>query len=204
MIKQDFSQYWACLTLDDARNSPKQYMRRTKLSSEIYNIFVTQKLPKNSKILEIGCNVGRNLEFLRQHGYKRLYGIDVSQTAINYSAEVYPELVKVADLRVGKAEDILALFGKETFGQVYTSAVLLHIDTAARNIILDWVAKHARRFLGVELEDGQRIVKTGTKAGALFNPIFLELELCKRGFDVTLHQPSRTLKRYMITSGRRK
>jgi len=46
-------------------------------------------LPENkqARILEIGCGLGRFLEFLAEEGYQNYLGIDISQEAIDYCHE---------------------------------------------------------------------------------------------------------------------
>ena len=37
---------------------------------------------KNLKILELGCNVGINLEILKKMGFNNLYGLEINNKAI--------------------------------------------------------------------------------------------------------------------------
>lgn len=55
------------------------------------NLFREGNLPKNSKVLEIGCNVGRNLKILWNEGYKVLSGIEINKKAVKRMRQIYPE-----------------------------------------------------------------------------------------------------------------
>ena len=78
-------------------------------------LFELQKLnmKKNVKILEIGCNAGKNLEFLRRNGYTNLTGIDINKHAFDYMKKVYPSLHKMMDKKIGQVEIVLPDIGYE-------------------------------------------------------------------------------------------
>jgi 2-polyprenyl-3-methyl-5-hydroxy-6-metoxy-1,4-benzoquinol methylase len=42
---------------------------------------------KNSKILDIGCGIGNNLEILKHHGYSNIYGVDISLDMVEETRE---------------------------------------------------------------------------------------------------------------------
>lgn len=42
----------------------------------LINLFLKEYIPADSKILEVGCNVGNQLRFLQEMGYYNLYGIE--------------------------------------------------------------------------------------------------------------------------------
>lgn len=41
------------------------------------------KFSKDAPIIDIGCGVGHNLNFLKQEGFNNLYGIDISEQQVN-------------------------------------------------------------------------------------------------------------------------
>ncbi len=45
---------------------------------------------KHAAILDMGCNVGRHLNYLYEKGYKNLHGVDFSRKAIDDMKERYP------------------------------------------------------------------------------------------------------------------
>jgi len=57
-----------------------------------YNFIMEKHIPKNSKILEIGCNIGSLLDLLLKSGYTQITGIDIATEAIKYGKNKYPKL----------------------------------------------------------------------------------------------------------------
>lgn len=102
-------------------------------------------MPKESKILEIGCGCGRNLWYLMRAGYVQVYG-----------TEPHEEKAKIAGLTTGRpvanigiGEDI-PFVDLDTFDLVFTMAVLMHIeDDAAIKAI---TRTNPRRILTLEAE----------------------------------------------------
>ncbi|NOZ13759.1 MAG: class I SAM-dependent methyltransferase [Acidobacteria bacterium] len=79
---------------------------------QIALILSTLKLPKNARILDLGCGEGRHLEFLHQLGI-RAFGIDLSPVLIGRGKAQFPYLsLAVGDMRkiTGKFDLILSLF----------------------------------------------------------------------------------------------
>ncbi|OGL88692.1 methyltransferase type 11 [Candidatus Uhrbacteria bacterium RIFCSPLOWO2_02_FULL_49_11] len=72
-------------------------------------------------ILEVGCNVGNQLNLLQQQGYKNLYGIEIME----YAVERAKQLTKGINIVQGSAFDLP--FKNNYFDLVFTSGVLIHI-----------------------------------------------------------------------------
>lgn len=85
---------------------------------------------KNAKILDIGCSGGLLIKFLAHKGFLNIYGIDISENAIDLCKERGIKNVKVMD-------GTKLLFNDNEFDLVIASDVLEHIeeDSAA---LLEW------------------------------------------------------------------
>lgn len=81
-----------------------------------------ESIDKEAKILEVGCNVGRNLHVLHQNGFKNLYGIDIQSQAIEKLKERVPNV----NAQVSSALELP--FRDSFFDVVYTAGVLIHIS----------------------------------------------------------------------------
>lgn len=79
-------------------------------------------IDRDAKILEVGCNVGRNLHVLHQDGFKNLYGIDIQ----SYAVEKLKERVPNVNAQVSSALELP--FEDDFFDVVYTAGVLIHIS----------------------------------------------------------------------------
>lgn len=91
------------------------------LGVEAWNLMLknTQSI---SSIVECGCNIGRNIDFLKQ--INRDYdisAIDVNEKAINFVKEKY----SISDSFVGRIED--ASFKNNNYDLAFTMGVLIHV-----------------------------------------------------------------------------
>ena len=97
-----------------------------------HNIFPKDK---DSKVLEIGCGMGRFLLMLKQQGYKNLTGIDIDQSQI--------DVAKNAGLNVFLSDAIQWLESTtEKFDVIYFFDVLEHIEKSVQLKFLKYVHSH--------------------------------------------------------------
>ena len=133
----------------DVPNQPETYLKWTKRSEYLLKKFNELGVKKDIKILEIGCNVGRNLNYLFEHGYKNLTGIEINEHAVELMKENYPEMYKNSDIRVGEVEKELDKLGE--FDLIFTMAVFMHIPYSS-DFIFDKISKKAKFILTIEDE----------------------------------------------------
>ena len=134
----------------DQDNNPVDYIQgdgRSKLLTE----FIRRYSSKKDSVMEIGCNVGRNLEYIRNDGYKKLYGVEPSESAIELMKRVYPEISKKAKFYNEAIEDVIKSFDDKQFDVVFTMATLEHIHSDS-----EWVFAEMVRIVGkvlITIED---------------------------------------------------
>jgi pseudaminic acid biosynthesis-associated methylase len=80
------------------------------------------KMDRSIRILEVGCNIGNQLQLLQKLGFDNLYGIE-PQT---YAVEVSKKSAKNLNIINGSAFDLP--FKDGYFDLVFTSGVLIHIN----------------------------------------------------------------------------
>jgi pseudaminic acid biosynthesis-associated methylase len=73
-------------------------------------------------ILEVGCNIGNQLNLLQTQGYKNLYGIEIQSDAVERAKE-YTKGINIVE---GSAFDLP--FRDNFFDLVFTAGVLIHIS----------------------------------------------------------------------------
>jgi len=78
-------------------------------------------MPKTTRILEVGCNIGNQLQMLYELGFFNLYGIEIQHHALRQAKSRLPD----AKLIEASAFDIP--FRDGNFDLVFTSGVLIHI-----------------------------------------------------------------------------
>lgn len=92
-----------------------------KTRSEMNTIFL-ENIDKNIKILEVGTNLGQQLQHLQRQGFKNLYGIELQ----SYAVEKAKNSTKEINIIQGSCFDIP--FKDNYFDLVFTSGVLIHIS----------------------------------------------------------------------------
>jgi SAM-dependent methyltransferase len=107
-----------------------------------------ENVPKDAWILEIGCNVGRNLAYLRERGYAKLKASEISPHTVDLLRRTYPSLSDVP-VSVGPAQARLVTLADKSFDLVFATAVLvaIHPDHSA---VRGHMARIAREILTVE------------------------------------------------------
>jgi pseudaminic acid biosynthesis-associated methylase len=98
-------------------------------------------LDRSSKILEVGANVGSQLQGLQRMGFTNLYGVELQP----YAVEVSKARTKNINLIQGTAFDIPYRSGY--FDLVFTSGVLIHISPADVGTALDEIHRCSNRYI---------------------------------------------------------
>ena len=97
------------------------YRKQFGLTRTELNLMFLGNLDRSIKILEVGANVGVQLQGLQRSGFENLYGIELQA----YAVEVSKQNTKSINLIQGSVFDIP--FKDSYFDVVFTSGVLIHI-----------------------------------------------------------------------------
>lgn len=84
----------------------------------------------SGSILELGCNAGKNLQALRSLGYEHLYGIDISDKALDAMRDLIPGAIGLH----GELSTILSWSNILQFDVVFSLAVLMHVHPDDRSL----------------------------------------------------------------------
>ena len=140
-MREDQIEYWVNPTPE---NLPHTYIEDNGRSNMLVDI-VKNKIAfeTDRTILELGCNVGRNLSSLEIVGYTNLAGVDVNEKAL--------DMVKAnACLMLGPIEKILPRI-LQPYGLVFTMAVLQHIPPE-NDEVFKHIARLGKNLLTIEDE----------------------------------------------------
>jgi SAM-dependent methyltransferase len=151
VLHQYWRQPWDGLNLPRAYLDSEATAPRSKFLTRIVRKFTAQ----DSKILEIGCGVGRNLNYLFKAGYRRLEGIEISEISTQVLQRSYPEMAAQTKIHNAPVEDVITHFGDNEFDLVYTMAVLAFIHRDS-----EWAFKEIARVtkdLLITIEDEKGI-----------------------------------------------
>lgn len=124
---------------DGAANAPDAYLQGIEKSEYLKKLLLEHGCTGSETVLEVGCNVGRNLNLLHEHGFD-VTGIEISQAAVDLLRREHPRLAD-STIHVGPAERILPTFGDASFDVVFTMAVLQHIHPDSAPQIFDEIAR---------------------------------------------------------------
>ncbi|MCE7740853.1 MAG: class I SAM-dependent methyltransferase [Candidatus Heimdallarchaeota archaeon] len=145
--------YWS--EPNDGSNKPEGYLQleKTKRSQLLLKLLEIADIPKNAKILELGPNACRNLNFLYNNEYVNLFGIEISENALDLAKKSFPSQINKITLLNAPVESILPLFFTK-FDVIFTMAVLEHIHTKASKEIFKHISKLTNILITIEDEFG--------------------------------------------------
>jgi SAM-dependent methyltransferase len=147
--RDELHSYWKSRS-DNDRNSPSDYLDSIERSQFLLDL-ISPYVDKRNQILEPGCNVGRNLNYLYSHGFDQLSGIEINPDAVEMLKTEHPDLASEADIYQGEIENIITEFESGEFDIVFTMAVLEHIHPDSE-FIFEEIARVADEYI-VTIED---------------------------------------------------
>ncbi len=117
----DFGKEYTQRNFFSAAEWDAYYQQQYGVNKLEMNAEFTGNLPRDAKILEVGCNIGMQLRGLQMQGFTALYGIELQQDAVEHSKQV----VSGINIIQGSGFDIP--FRDSYFDVVVTNGVLIHI-----------------------------------------------------------------------------
>ena len=127
--------HWICDSLHE------DYIEGRERSEIVVEQITTAFPNREISILELGCNLGRNLHYLLKAGYTQLFGIDVSPRTAGWIRQTFPDLANIMTFYEGSIEDRIVEFVDGRFDVVFSLAVLEHIHPDS-----EWVFEHIARI----------------------------------------------------------
>jgi pseudaminic acid biosynthesis-associated methylase len=151
---------------------------RTELNEEFLN-----DIPRNARILEVGCNIGNQLIFLEQMGFSNLFGLEPQPYALDLAKSRAPNVM------FGQGTAFSIPYENEYFDLVFTSRVLIHISPNDLPAAMDEIYRCAGsyiwgleyfspEFASVRYRDREGLLWKGDFAKAYLNR-FPDLQLVK-------------------------
>ena len=130
---------------DGALTNPKIYMKENKSIPELFKD-VLPYLDKNGPVLEIGCNVGRSLNYLHKHGYRNLTGIEIGREAVELMKANFPEMYRDSRIIIGNATEEIKKLSTNGFNLVFCHSVLVSIPPRCNHIFKE-MARVSNKFI---------------------------------------------------------
>jgi SAM-dependent methyltransferase len=119
-----YSKYWHNIGVNGNHNY-KKYVKIDYYSKILLNA-VIKFSNKEDEILDLGCNIGRHLNFLKKKKYKKLNGVDIGKFAIKKSTLIFPNLKKI-NLKCNSIENYLINAKNKKFDIVYTMGATIEL-----------------------------------------------------------------------------
>jgi pseudaminic acid biosynthesis-associated methylase len=117
------------------------YRRRVGIGQRDLNEEFLGALPRDTKILEVGSNIGMQLRCLQDMGFTQLYGLELQR----YAVERSKRYLQNVDILQGSAFDIP--FKDGFFDLVFTSGVLIHLAPDDIHRALREIYRCSRRYI---------------------------------------------------------
>jgi SAM-dependent methyltransferase len=123
-------------------------------TSERVRATLVDRVGRDASVLELGCNIGRHLEHLRDDGFDSLAGVDVNDHAFDVMAETYPALAESGQFHVGTFADVLPEFDDGAFDAVYSVETLQHVPPEGTDVFAEVARVTGSVLVTVENEGG--------------------------------------------------
>lgn len=149
------------------------YKRKFGITRTQINLRFLGELDQSILILEVDSNIGNQLLCLQKMGFKKLYGIELQE----YAVELSKERTKNINIIQGSAFELP--FKDESFDLVFTSGLLIHISPSDINKVLAEIHRCTREYIwGFEYyADGYQEVNYRGPSDLLWKTDFVKLWL---------------------------
>lgn len=117
------------------------YQKNFSTSRTTMNLKFLGNLPRDIRILEVGCNIGMQLQVLQQAGFNNLYGVELQP----YAVEKAKQLSRNINIIQGSGFDLP--FKDKYFDLVYTSGVLIHISPDDLPVIMKEMVRCSKHYI---------------------------------------------------------
>jgi len=143
---------WSKQGTADQFPNPESYLQTDGSIAALFSE-VLPYLNKDAKILEIGCNAGRNLKYLYDLGFRHLSGIEIGAKAVKLMQKAFPELYRDSKITVGDVTQALKDLKTDEYELVYCHSVLVSIHPKFNDVFAQ-MARISKRFVLVLENEG--------------------------------------------------
>lgn len=149
--REDILDYWSAPM--DGQNRAEEYLKPVGRSLYLQGL-IEKYCPPLSTALEIGCNVGRNMNHLQTELGLHTAGMEISARAIKRLRQAYPALAE-SKIYLGDVVERIKDAPDKSYDLVYSMAVLMHLHPATPDSFwADLVRTAKKRIITIEHEMG--------------------------------------------------
>lgn len=143
---------WSKQGTTESFPNPETYLQTDGSIAALFSE-VLPYLKKDAKILEIGCNAGRNLKYLYDLGFRHLSGIEIGAKAVELMQKAFPEMYRDSKISVGDVTQVLKNLATDEYDLVYCHSVLVSIHPKF-NDVFKQMARISKRFVLILENEG--------------------------------------------------
>jgi len=115
-------------------------------SAEMLLEQVTSRAGSFDPILDLGCNVGRELNHLWKMGYRNLAGVEIGEEPVRAMREVFPEMASASRIFNQSMTEAVRNFQDGEFQVVYAHGSLVSLSARDQHVF-DHMCRITRRFI---------------------------------------------------------
>ncbi|MBL4652848.1 MAG: class I SAM-dependent methyltransferase [Flavobacteriales bacterium] len=145
--KEDKKEYWSNDGYGKSHAFTNFIERPTSFYATIFNEILS-KLDKNAKIMEIGCSVGGNLNYMYEMGFTNVEGVDINKSAIDFGSNHFPSLS--GKLFCGDAIKFVENLPTNEYDLIFTVGCLQNIPYRDKQIFSEIVRVSKKYILAKE------------------------------------------------------
>ncbi|NDK10361.1 class I SAM-dependent methyltransferase [Candidatus Gracilibacteria bacterium] len=129
----------------------RQHEMHDEFTYKQFDYILRKFIPKNSSILEVGCSVGKLLDFIKHRGYKNLLGVEPAPEC---------RIIAKKDYNISVITSTLEKFAsKRKYDLVIFSAVLEHLTEVRNAIIKAYSLLNTNGMIYICVPDAERFHK---------------------------------------------
>lgn len=98
-------------------------------------------MDRGIRILEVGANIGLQMEMLRLMEFKNVVGVEINEHAIELAKQIHPQV------KIIKGNALKLPFGDNEFDLVYTSGVLIHISPEDLSMVMSEIVRVSKNYV---------------------------------------------------------
>lgn len=146
--KKECSDFWKSIDNSSAStgNRPAKYSAKKQHVLTYVDGMWFPDVSKEDSIVEIGCNCGANLHWLKEMGYKDLSGVEINRNALDHMKSVFPELERTARIFHGSIQEYLSTKEDGSVDVIFSMGVAMHIHPSDDNLF-DEMARVAKKYI---------------------------------------------------------
>lgn len=130
------------------KKSPHNYLNYFNLDYDAKNLLkyiIKYGNKKNDKILDLGCNVGRHLNFLKKNNFINLVGVDINKFSIKLAKKIFPSLKKTT-LFCNSFENFLVNQNDNSIDIIYSHGATIEMVKPTFDVVRE-LSRVARKYL---------------------------------------------------------